>query len=476
MTLRTWGFRSKAALVFTSAFVLFGSTGCGDETTSTGGPGGGGPPEPMCGDAIPDPDLGEECDDGNLDDSDECRNDCTRASCGDGLVRPGIEDCDDGNQDDSDGCLSTCVAASCGDGVLYVGVEDCDDGNEEDGDACSSSCVAGTGCGNGVVEPGEDCDDGNTSNADACTNTCEDAVCGDGFAQVGVEDCDDGNSNDGDTCSNACTVNEPTTTTCPGTAISVGAANDVTVGGNTSTSADSYDSQGACAAGAGSGASEVVYQLDVQQTGLLTLELAAIGSDYDPVLYVRQSCEAGPTIACSDQTFLGGTESLSFAVTAGSTYYVFADGWESTAGDYLLAATLFTQVPGDDCPGVNVPVLDVGDSTSTSSDTSIAEANRAGTGLCDSPMTPEVIYKVTPSVASRLVVTIDPSPTFDASLYVRTSCTSASTQLACSESGDPGGVETATIGATAGQTYYIFVDGWDTSSGAFDATFELLAP
>ena len=48
----------------------------------------------------------------NINDDDECRNDCTQAICGDGLIRDGIEECDDGNEDNTDGCLSSCRLAS----------------------------------------------------------------------------------------------------------------------------------------------------------------------------------------------------------------------------------------------------------------------------------------------------------------------------------------------------------------------------
>ncbi|MEZ4340277.1 MAG: DUF4215 domain-containing protein [Sandaracinaceae bacterium] len=47
--------------------------------------------------------------------------------CGDGILHPG-EECDDGNEDNTDLCLDTCVAASCGDGYVGPG-ETCDDGN-----------------------------------------------------------------------------------------------------------------------------------------------------------------------------------------------------------------------------------------------------------------------------------------------------------------------------------------------------------
>ena len=60
------------------------------------------------------------------------------ALCGNGILEDG-EQCDDGNSDDTDSCLSSCEEASCGDGFVHEGVEACDDGELLAGDACSSS-------------------------------------------------------------------------------------------------------------------------------------------------------------------------------------------------------------------------------------------------------------------------------------------------------------------------------------------------
>ena len=38
--------------------------------------------------------------------ADACRNNCTLASCGDGVIDAN-ESCDDGNADNSDACLAT---------------------------------------------------------------------------------------------------------------------------------------------------------------------------------------------------------------------------------------------------------------------------------------------------------------------------------------------------------------------------------
>ena len=44
----------------------------------------------------------------NDDDSDDCTRACRSARCGDELVRVGVEACDDGNLNDADQCLSDC--------------------------------------------------------------------------------------------------------------------------------------------------------------------------------------------------------------------------------------------------------------------------------------------------------------------------------------------------------------------------------
>ncbi|MCA9694002.1 MAG: DUF4215 domain-containing protein [Nannocystaceae bacterium] len=126
---------------------------------------------PICGDGIVHPELGEECDDGDMDDTDECVGlcrvavcgdgfvhagaeacdgggetttcdaDCTAAGCGDGYVnKTAGEQCDDGDADNSDACPTTCESAVCGDGYVYVGNEECDDGNKVDGDGCTAKC------------------------------------------------------------------------------------------------------------------------------------------------------------------------------------------------------------------------------------------------------------------------------------------------------------------------------------------------
>ncbi|MBI5504854.1 MAG: DUF4215 domain-containing protein [Deltaproteobacteria bacterium] len=117
---------------------------------------------------------GEQCDDGNLIDTDDCTNACQDARCGDGRVHDGAEQCDDGNNNSGDGCTTACVTEYCGDGTVNNGTtEQCDDGNALSGDGCSDAC-ADEFCGDGVVNDSgtEECDDGNTDSNDGCSAVC----------------------------------------------------------------------------------------------------------------------------------------------------------------------------------------------------------------------------------------------------------------------------------------------------------------
>jgi cysteine-rich repeat protein len=59
--------------------------------------------------------------------------------CGNGIVEP-PEECDDGNLIDTDACLTDCRNARCGDGFAWAGSEECDDGNDNDCDGCKANC------------------------------------------------------------------------------------------------------------------------------------------------------------------------------------------------------------------------------------------------------------------------------------------------------------------------------------------------
>ena len=93
----------------------------------------------VCGDGVHNATAGEACDDGTGNSDtlpNACRTDCSFATCGDGVVDTG-EECDDGNGDNTDGCLVGCTLAACGDGyVRSDGV-----GEDEECDLCCRSSL-----------------------------------------------------------------------------------------------------------------------------------------------------------------------------------------------------------------------------------------------------------------------------------------------------------------------------------------------
>ncbi len=66
--------------------------------------------------------------------------------CGNGILE-GMEECDDGNLIDTDQCSPSCQLARCGDGFVQVDVEECDDGNNVNNDSCRNNCQITPPCG-----------------------------------------------------------------------------------------------------------------------------------------------------------------------------------------------------------------------------------------------------------------------------------------------------------------------------------------
>jgi YVTN family beta-propeller protein/cysteine-rich repeat protein len=99
-----------------------------------------------------------------------------------------------------DVAIASIQGGCCGDGVVFIGVEQCDDGNTNNNDACKNDCTGNVCGDGAVFIGVEQCDDGNASNNDGCKNDCTFNICGDGFVNVGVEQCDDANGIVGDGC------------------------------------------------------------------------------------------------------------------------------------------------------------------------------------------------------------------------------------------------------------------------------------
>jgi cysteine-rich repeat protein len=101
---------------------------------------------PACGDHVVNEQtpIPEQCDDGNLEDRDNCNRNCQVPWCGNGHIDGPREECDEGVNNHPRGrCYLSCTRAVCGDGIVNPTLgEECDDGNVLSGDGCSSTCHA----------------------------------------------------------------------------------------------------------------------------------------------------------------------------------------------------------------------------------------------------------------------------------------------------------------------------------------------
>jgi cysteine-rich repeat protein len=115
-------------------------------------------------------------------------------ACGDGVVDPG-EACDDGNHNDWDACRADCTDGPLCDPLAYPRCEGntlvlCASGLQQPRNCGAAVCdpVAGRcgACGDGVRDPGEECDVGDGCLPDCTLRQCdEDADCDDGDACTG---------------------------------------------------------------------------------------------------------------------------------------------------------------------------------------------------------------------------------------------------------------------------------------------------
>ncbi|MFT4703930.1 MAG: cysteine-rich repeat protein [Bradymonadia bacterium] len=256
----------------------------------------------------------EECDDGDENsnsDVDACRLDCTSAGCGDGVIDTG-ETCDDGNEEPGDTCSATCQneEAFCGDGVVQFEFgEICDNGeanSDADADACRTDCTESR-CGDTVVDTGEGCDDGNFERYDGCSSSCEAEVCPSGeLAELGE------NILSANTCE-AVDID-------PAVAIDGEPCGDGTVGG------------------------EIAMTFIAPEAGTYTFSTVNGGTDYDTVVYLRDSCGAAESIDCNDDTtgeapFGGGQSDLSVALEADQSLVVYVGGRGNACGNFVLSVT-----------------------------------------------------------------------------------------------------------------------------------------
>ena len=189
-------------------------------------------------------------------------------------------------------------------------------------------------------------------------SNCSDGLDNDGDGAI---DCDDSNCSAFPGCSCAATGNLACGVSQSGT--NAGGSNDVNsfscVGWNTT-------------------GPESVYTLVPAVSGTVTVDLTGLTADLD--LFVTTgsagSCDGNQCVAQSG-TQGNANESLSFTATAGTTYYVVADGYDGAVGSFDIEAT---------CPtaGTEVSCVDGADNDGDG-DTDCADSDCAADPNCTNP-------------------------------------------------------------------------------------------
>jgi hypothetical protein len=169
------------------------------------------------------------------------------------------------------------------------------------------------------------------SGAGLCYDTCLDGVCRDGYECFDPGDGDDiclGYCESDEDCqvTGYCDVGSglcrtPIPDVCDTPII----AGEGSYDGDT-TGRESSQSLNGCFEG-GLGA-EDVYSITPQADGVMTVTVTTVDQTIDVALHVRTTCgDEGSQILCDDDEGDGGGETFTLDVAAGTTYFLFVDGW-----------------------------------------------------------------------------------------------------------------------------------------------------
>jgi hypothetical protein len=221
-------------------------------------------------------------------------------------------------------------------------------------------------------------------------------------------------------------------------------------------------------------APEAIFQWTPASSGPATIATCGSATLYDTVLYLRSGTCGGAELGCSDDSAGCGTgepstyhaSRLTPTVTAGQTYFIVVDGYNGAKGAFSLSIT--PPPPDGTCNAPFVIPASGGVMTGTTSGTSALSA------CSSSGLSPEKVYRWTPSTSGIATLeTCGGQTNYDTVLYV-SAATCGGASLTCVDD-TPGCATTSgaahgsrvTPTVTAGQTYYVVVDGFNGRAGSY---------
>jgi cysteine-rich repeat protein len=372
--------------------------------------------------------------------------------------------------------------------------------------ACSASSPeelpGGPDSGTNVPEAGTGPD---TGRVDFRPDAGGSPVCGNGKIESG-ETCDDGNAKSDDGCSAACAVESAFDgDTCPGKTLtlapSTGGLLHATASGTTKGAFNHYGS----ACGGGSGA-DVVYTFTPASSGKAVIKLTAA---FSAIVSARSSCDVATSeIKCTDVPGAeGGDATMELPVFAGTPVSIIIDGYAGSNGTFTLDVDVSAAVcgngvaelpescddgnktPGDGCSATCTleagGVIDAcpgqpfllsgaaGAPRKVSFAGNTAKDGKQSTGAigCFYWGGSNVVYALKSDVAGAVKADLVTGYT-KGNLHARSECTDTSYQVGCTLREAPGALS-LDFPVTAGQWFYLFVDGHRDGSKDFAGPYSL---
>src|SRR5881396_2035792 len=280
-----------------------------------------------------------------------------------------------------------------------------------------------------------------------------------------------------------------TTTTLPGGG-ACSSPTAIPAPGGTFSGTTSGTSALAGSCGSSGDSPEKVFQWTPTVSGTATIQTCGAGTSFDTVLYLRSGvCASGPEVAagcnddaCANASGLVRGSRITPTVTAGQTYFIVVDGYAGAQGAFSLTVT----PPGDPAP-TTTTTLPGGAACSSPTAIPAPGGTFSGTtsgtsalaGSCgSSENSPERVYQWTPAVSGTATIqTCGAGTSFDTVLYLRSGVCASGPEMAAGCNDDAcvnaSGLLRAsriTPTVTAGQTYFIVVDGYGGATGTFTLT------
>ena len=169
--------------------------------------------------------------------------------------------------------------------------------------------------------------------------------------------------------------------------------------------------------------------------------------------------DAGPEVYCS---------TVGFWAEAGTNYYILVQGYGDETGPFNLTITC-TEPTEDICLGA-LPIA-----CGESIDGTTVEAGADSAPFCETPITAPGLWYTFTGTGGQMVLSTCPDETFDTKLNVYAGPCDALTCIAGNDDAN-GDVlcSTVTFNSTAGQAYYVLLQGYNGQTGAF--TLSLTCP